>query len=122
MKKTALVNGRIITPLRLIENARIIIGDDTILEFGPAEQVPVPEDAVVIDVNQAYISPGFIDLHIHGCWGGDIMSASEDDLAKMLGVWLSAGDLIYADHPLREFGEIHKIALCGKDRQGQRRG
>jgi len=113
MKKTALVNGRIITPLRLIENARIIIGDDTILEFGPAEQVPVPEDAVVIDVNQAYISPGFIDLHIHGCWGGDIMSASEDDLAKMARGLVKCGVTSFMPTTLSgSLAEIHKIAAC----------
>jgi N-acetylglucosamine-6-phosphate deacetylase len=80
---TALVNGRIITPLRIVDNGVVISRDDMIVDVGPAGQVIVPADAQVIDVEGAYISPGFVDLHVHGFWGGDVMSGSLDDLEKM---------------------------------------
>jgi N-acetylglucosamine-6-phosphate deacetylase len=37
----------------------------------------------VVDVQEAYISPGFIDLHLHGAWGGDVMAGTDSDLARM---------------------------------------
>jgi N-acetylglucosamine-6-phosphate deacetylase len=80
---TALVNGRIVTPLRIVDNGVVVSRDDVIVDVGPAGQVYVPVDAQVIDVEGAYISPGFIDLHVHGFWGGDVMSGSLDDLEKM---------------------------------------
>ncbi len=113
MKKTALVNGKIITPLRLIEDGTIIIKDDTIMDFGFKDQTPIPEDAVVIDVNQAYISPGFIDLHIHGSWGGDVMSASEDDLVKMATGLVKCGVTSFLPTTLSgSLTELRKIATC----------
>jgi len=113
MKKTALVNGKIITPLRLIENGTIIIKDDTIIDFGSREQVTIPDGTAVIDVNQAYISPGFIDLHIHGSWGGDVMSASEEDLAKMAGGLVRCGVTSFMPTTLSgSLAEVRKIASC----------
>ena len=35
------------------------------------------------DARGAYVSPGFINLHIHGCAGADTMDATEDTLAVM---------------------------------------
>lgn len=113
MKKTALVNGRIITPLRLIEDGTIIIKDNTIIDFGSKDQVTISEDTVVIDVNQAYISPGFIDLHIHGSWGGDVMSASEDDLVKMANGLVRCGVTSFMPTTLSgSLAELRKIASC----------
>ncbi|HBT17206.1 MAG TPA: hypothetical protein DEB05_09660 [Firmicutes bacterium] len=113
MKKTVLVNGKIITPLRLIENGIIIIEDDTIVDFGLKGQITLPEDAEVIDVNQAYISPGFIDLHIHGSWGGDVMSASGDDLLKMATGLVKCGVTSFLPTTLSgSLTELRKIATC----------
>ena len=56
MGTTALVNGRIVTPLRIVDNGVVISRDDVIVDVGPAGQVYVPVDAQVIDVEGAYIS------------------------------------------------------------------
>lgn len=80
---TALVNGRIITPLRVLDDGAVLVRDGVIVDVGSAEQVHIPSDAQVIDVQGAYVSPGFIDLHVHGFCGGDVMSGSLDDLDKM---------------------------------------
>jgi N-acetylglucosamine-6-phosphate deacetylase len=80
---TAFTNGTIITPLRLIENGTVLIEGEWIKAVGQKDQICIPENAEVIDVEGAYISPGFIDLHLHGAWGGDVMVATSNDLQKM---------------------------------------
>lgn len=83
MGRLALVNGRVLTPIRQIPNGTIIINEKTIEDCGFDGQVTIPDDAKVIDLKGLNVSPGFIDLHIHGAWGGDVMSASLTELEKM---------------------------------------
>ncbi|HHY47787.1 MAG TPA: N-acetylglucosamine-6-phosphate deacetylase [Firmicutes bacterium] len=78
-----LTNGRVITPFREINRGSILIEGGLIKDVGPVDAVKIPEGARVIDVKGSYISPGFIDLHIHGAWGGDVMAASPESLEKM---------------------------------------
>ena len=76
-----------ITPVREIKNGTVLIQQGLIKEVGPRELLDLPETTEVIDVKGAYISPGFIDLHLHGAGGGDVMAASDHDLELMsLGV------------------------------------
>lgn len=58
----SLINGRF---PQLIPNAAVLIENNTILNAGPAEIVPQPEDARLIDAQGGTILPGFIDTHVH---------------------------------------------------------
>lgn len=82
-KITALINGTILTPLKIISNGVVIIEGSKIKRVGTKQEVVIPHDAENIDVGGAYISPGFIDLHLHGAWGGDATSGTKSDLLKM---------------------------------------
>lgn len=74
-------NGKIITPSRIIPNGTIIVIDGKIAEVleGNAE-VPDTEE---IDARGNYISPGFIDIHVHGGGGYDFMDGSEKAFLKI---------------------------------------
>jgi N-acetylglucosamine-6-phosphate deacetylase len=78
-----ITNGKIITPVRQIDHGALLIEAGRIKACGPASTITATENMEVIDVHDAYISPGFIDLHLHGAWGGDVMAASRADLTKM---------------------------------------
>jgi N-acetylglucosamine-6-phosphate deacetylase len=80
---TAITNGTIITPIREIPNGTVVLEDGLIKDLGPADQVVVSAGGRIIDAQGAYISPGFIDLHLHGAWGGDVMAATTSDLEAM---------------------------------------
>lgn len=64
-------NARIITPYRTITNGTLVITDGIITYVGD-ENISI-EGAVEIDAQHKYVSPGFIDIHIHGGGGGDFM-------------------------------------------------
>lgn len=76
MSKIKLTNGRIITTQRIISDATVLIVDNKISEIG-AGDIECP-DAQVIDVEGKYISPGFLDIHIHGGGDHDFMDGSVD--------------------------------------------
>jgi len=70
MQYLALVGANIVTPFRIIKNATIVIEGERILEIGKVADVDIPKDAEVIDVSGKIITPGFVDLLVHGGAGG----------------------------------------------------
>ncbi|HEY8784439.1 MAG TPA: N-acetylglucosamine-6-phosphate deacetylase [Mucilaginibacter sp.] len=69
-------NGQIITPSGIIKGGTILVDDDKITAI-TAGNIDVP-GAVEIDAGGKYISPGFIDIHIHGGGGHDFMDNTVD--------------------------------------------
>jgi N-acetylglucosamine-6-phosphate deacetylase len=72
--------GTLYTPRKKISQARLIIEATSIAEVGPAERIPVPDGAERIDASAYTVTPGFIDSHIHGCGGVDVMDATHESL------------------------------------------
>ncbi len=68
-------NGTVILPDRLLPDATLICQNGRIKSVGARSQ-RVPKDATVIDAEGGYISPGFIDIHVHGGVGADFMDGS----------------------------------------------
>jgi len=73
-------NGKIISPYRIFEGTVIIEGSK-IREVvqGNVEVAGATE----IDAKGKYISPGFIDIHVHGGGGHDFMDGSEEAFLKI---------------------------------------
>jgi len=69
-------NGHIITPQGILENGNILVVDGKIVEIS-ARDIDAP-GALDIDVRGNYISPGFIDIHVHGGGGHDFMDNTVD--------------------------------------------
>ncbi len=82
-KRIALINGKLLTPFREISEGFVLIKDNLIEKIGQMEEIVFPENTQLIDVKSSYISPGFIDSHLHGAFGGSAMSATEEDLQAM---------------------------------------
>ncbi len=66
-----IVNGKIIIPNKIIANGCILTIDDKIIAISEAD-VDAP-GATIIDAKGQYVSPGFIDIHVHGGGGHDFM-------------------------------------------------
>lgn len=80
-QRIKIYNGRIITPHRIIPNGTILITGDTIIAI--AEGDASFDDAIEIDAKENYVSPGFIDIHVHGGGGYDFMDESEEAFLKI---------------------------------------
>ena len=71
MAQLKLYKGCVISPSGLIRDGSVLLTDGIITEVSKGN-IDAP-DAVVINANGNYISPGFIDLHVHGGGGHDFM-------------------------------------------------
>ncbi len=64
----AFTNARIITMKgdEVIENGTVVVANNIIIAVGRRDEVSVPANAKVMDMNGKTIMPGFIDAHAHG--------------------------------------------------------
>lgn len=76
MERIKIVNGRLISPFRIVENGTLLIEDGRIVEISH-ENIDFPR-ARLIDAGNNYVSPGFIDMHTHGGGGHDFMDGTTD--------------------------------------------
>lgn len=72
--------GSLYTPFERFAPGRIVVKNGTIAEAGDPLRIPVPAGADRIDASRFIATPGFIDPHIHGCGGMDVMDATYDAL------------------------------------------
>lgn len=73
----AIVNGKIILKDRIAEDCALLYSD-VIEGIVPVDKIPA--DAYVIDAEGGYVSPGLIDMHIHGYLGKDVCDGEEDSI------------------------------------------
>ena len=74
--KIKISNGTVLTPFRAIKNGTVVVEEGKII--GVHEGFVDVPDAEVIDAQGRYISPGFIDIHVHGGGGADFMDGNEE--------------------------------------------
>ena len=79
------------TPSERISPARIVIEGSRIAAIGPPDQVGVAPDMPRIEAGDLIATPGFIDTHIHGSSGVDVMEATWDALNTVSGALASHG-------------------------------
>ena len=78
--KILIQNGPVVTPTRVIPLGGVLIEDGKILEVLEKPMQEPPAHTNVIDAAGQTISPGFVDLHVHGGGGLEIMNASPEDI------------------------------------------
>ena len=72
---TKISNGKIILENAILEGKNIYIKDGIILDITDNE-LPFNNE---INAEGQYLSPGFIDIHLHGAAGGDFSNGSVDE-------------------------------------------
>ncbi|RKD21583.1 N-acetylglucosamine-6-phosphate deacetylase [Caminicella sporogenes DSM 14501] len=77
-----LTNGKIILGENVLED-KVLIFKDKILKIADKEDLIEYESIHLIDVNGNYISPGFIDIHIHGAGGSDTMDGTLNSIENI---------------------------------------
>jgi N-acetylglucosamine-6-phosphate deacetylase len=72
--------ARAFTPSTEINDAGILIREDVIEAVGPRSAMTLPAGAQEIRATDKVAVPGFLDLHIHGAGGRDVMEGNNDAL------------------------------------------
>jgi N-acetylglucosamine-6-phosphate deacetylase len=72
-----------ITPADEIRAAAIVIEGGRIASVEPRARFVLPQGAAVYDAGSAAIIPGFVDLHIHGAGGHDVMEGNVEALNEI---------------------------------------
>ena len=74
----AIINSKLILPHTVLTGQTLLFGTH-IYDILPAGS-PLPEGTESIDAKGAYLSPGFINMHIHGCGGADTMDGTRTSM------------------------------------------
>ncbi|HRA88435.1 MAG TPA: amidohydrolase family protein, partial [Planctomycetaceae bacterium] len=76
MTTLAILNGTVVLPDRQLDDGMVCCDGAKIVSVG--QRSPLPSDVQIIDANGGFITPGFIDLHVHGGAGADLMDGTPE--------------------------------------------
>ena len=78
---------RLFTPQQEIQNPLLFVEDGLISAVSSRAEQEIPHHATVLDLTKdvagAILAPGFVDIHMHGGAGLDVMRASTAELPHL---------------------------------------
>ena len=83
MTTTLIHAARALTPATEINDAGILIREDVVEAIGPRAGLSLPAGAREIRAAGKTAIPGFVDVHIHGAGGHDVMEGSREAMAAV---------------------------------------
>jgi N-acetylglucosamine-6-phosphate deacetylase len=83
MTTTCLHVGRAFASHGEIRDAAILFRDGVIEAVAPRDHIVVPVGAQEVVAKDKIAAPGFIDVHIHGAGGRDVMEGTSDAMRKI---------------------------------------
>jgi len=88
LMKTAFTARRLYTPTEEVLDPLLVVEDGRVARIS-SRPATSTTDTAVVDFGDATIAPGFLDIHVHGGAGLDVMRASLSELPRF-GQFLSA--------------------------------
>lgn len=73
-----IINGKIVLENQILQN-KVLVFDNKIVDIANE----VPNECEIIDAKGKFVTPGLIDIHIHGNMGKDTMDGSEESLTTI---------------------------------------
>jgi N-acetylglucosamine-6-phosphate deacetylase len=80
---TVFTADKAFTATGVVSHACVVVEDGRIMAVGERDKIDVPAGARQVHFGDNILAPGFVDIHIHGGAGHDVMRASADDLAAL---------------------------------------
>jgi N-acetylglucosamine-6-phosphate deacetylase len=74
---TALTAAELYTPVERIRDAVLVVEDGLVRAVGSRSATEIPRNAHVDDYGENVLAPGFVDIHIHGAAGHDVMEGTD---------------------------------------------
>src|SRR6202790_1395310 len=81
--KTTFSASRLYTPVEEVDQPLLVVEDGLISQVSSRSAKEMPGKATLIDFGDAVLAPGFVDIHMHGGAGLDVMRASPSDLPRL---------------------------------------
>jgi N-acetylglucosamine-6-phosphate deacetylase len=82
--ETVIFNGKVYTPEGVIHPGVVVMADGKFKVIGRQQSTFIPPQAKIVDAAGKAVVPGFIDVHLHGLMGHDVMGPSLVDVIKGL--------------------------------------
>lgn len=79
---SAIWGSKIITPEKVLEDQTILIENGKITDILPGKQSNSSNNQM-LEIDEGWVVPGFIDIHTHGGAGFDTMDSSTDSLSEI---------------------------------------
>lgn len=88
-ERIKIINGKVVVPGKILPQGTVLVADGKIvgIEEGDVDFA----DAISIDAKGQYISPGFIDIHIHGGGGYDFMDGTAEAFLQIAAIHAQHG-------------------------------
>jgi N-acetylglucosamine-6-phosphate deacetylase len=83
MLKTVL-KGNLVLPDNILHQGYVVVEEEKISGIFAQKDMFQEEGGEFIDYGAAYIAPGFVDLHLHGAMGKDVMDAQEESVLTIV--------------------------------------
>jgi N-acetylglucosamine-6-phosphate deacetylase len=112
-----IINAKIITDKEVLEGYSLSF-DAKIISLSQ----DIPKDTEVIDVKGLFLSAGFIDIHIHGSNGFDVMDATEEALDEISKSILQTGTTSFLATTMTMSKEDIYLALLNVQNYVQKEG
>ncbi|MFZ0956814.1 MAG: N-acetylglucosamine-6-phosphate deacetylase [Candidatus Sulfotelmatobacter sp.] len=81
--KTVFAARCLYTPLEEIQNPVVFTEDGVITDLASRSTREIPANTALVDFADAVIAPGFVDIHMHGGAGLDVMQAPEAEVPRL---------------------------------------
>ena len=122
-------NGAVLTDSGVIADGMVLANTGRIEYVGARDAGHTPEGVRQFDARGRYISPGFVDIHVHGGYGSDFMDATLPDVEQVFAYHGAHGTTALcpttATAPLEEILaalEVIQQYRSGPQRQGRALG
>ena len=76
----AFTAGRLLTPTEAVEHPLVLVDEGRVLEISSRSSRQLPTGISAFDLGEGVMAPGYVDLHIHGSAGYDVMDDSAEAL------------------------------------------
>src|SRR5579862_4642519 len=83
MTLQAIFADRAITPSEEIPDAVLVVDGERIAAVGRRGEISIPSGALRHEARGLTVAPGFVDVHIHGAGGHDVMEGNPSALAAI---------------------------------------
>jgi N-acetylglucosamine-6-phosphate deacetylase len=114
----------LITPDHIIPNGGVLCENDKIIAVGGISGFAMNEKLELFQFDNAYITPGFIDTHIHGAGGFDCSRVKESgktlsSMSSILGERGATGffPTVVADEPDKMIANLRELVSAMKESQ-----